>query len=71
MRRGTAAVFGAAAVVGLYLVAVGGWPIALVGALSIAAGLASSPSTAVVFDPFEADYRRRIAEAAWSGGDTP
>jgi 1,4-dihydroxy-2-naphthoate octaprenyltransferase len=40
VRRGAAAVFAAAAVVGLYLVAVGGWPIALVGALSIAAGLA-------------------------------
>jgi 1,4-dihydroxy-2-naphthoate octaprenyltransferase len=40
VRRGVAAVFAAAAVVGLYLVAVGGWPIALVGALSIAAGLA-------------------------------
>jgi 1,4-dihydroxy-2-naphthoate octaprenyltransferase len=40
VRRGMAAVFAAAAVVGLYLVAVGGWPIALAGALSIAAGLA-------------------------------
>jgi 1,4-dihydroxy-2-naphthoate octaprenyltransferase len=42
MRRGTVAVFAAAAAVGLYLVAVGGWPIALVGALSIAAGVAYS-----------------------------
>jgi 1,4-dihydroxy-2-naphthoate octaprenyltransferase len=40
VRRAAAAVFAAAALVGLYLVAVGGWPIALVGALSIAAGLA-------------------------------
>ena len=35
VRRGAAAAFAAAAVVGIYLVAVGGWPIALVGALSI------------------------------------
>jgi 1,4-dihydroxy-2-naphthoate octaprenyltransferase len=40
MRRGTVAVLGAAALVGLYLVAVGGWPIAVVGALAIAAALA-------------------------------
>jgi 1,4-dihydroxy-2-naphthoate octaprenyltransferase len=40
MRRAIAFVFGAALLVGGYLVAVGGWPIALVGALSIAAGLA-------------------------------
>jgi 1,4-dihydroxy-2-naphthoate octaprenyltransferase len=42
MRAATAAVFAGAALVGLYLVAVGGWPIALVGALSIGAGLAYS-----------------------------
>jgi len=40
MRRGTAFVFAAAALVGLYLIAVGGWPIALIGVLSIAAGVA-------------------------------
>jgi 1,4-dihydroxy-2-naphthoate octaprenyltransferase len=40
MRRAIAVVFGAALLVGGYLVAVGGWPIAAVGALSIAAGLA-------------------------------
>jgi 1,4-dihydroxy-2-naphthoate octaprenyltransferase len=40
MRIGTAVAFSAAVVVGLYLVAVGGWPIALIGAFSIAAGLA-------------------------------
>ena len=40
LRRGTALVFGLAALVGLYLVARGGWPIAALGALSIAAGLA-------------------------------
>jgi 1,4-dihydroxy-2-naphthoate octaprenyltransferase len=40
MRRAIACVFGAALLVGGYLVAVGGWPIAVVGALSIAAGLA-------------------------------
>jgi 1,4-dihydroxy-2-naphthoate octaprenyltransferase len=40
MRQAVFAVFAAAAGVGLYLVAVGGWPIALLGALSIAAGLA-------------------------------
>jgi 1,4-dihydroxy-2-naphthoate octaprenyltransferase len=37
---GTAATFGAAALLGLYLTAVGGWPILLVGALSILSGLA-------------------------------
>jgi 1,4-dihydroxy-2-naphthoate octaprenyltransferase len=40
MRGGAAIVFGAAAGVGLYLISVGGWPIALIGALSIAAGVA-------------------------------
>ena len=40
VRSGTALAFGAATGVGLYLVSVGGWPIALVGALSIAAGIA-------------------------------
>jgi 1,4-dihydroxy-2-naphthoate octaprenyltransferase len=40
MRRAIAVAFGAASLVGLYLVAVGGWPIAVVGALAIAAGLA-------------------------------
>jgi 1,4-dihydroxy-2-naphthoate octaprenyltransferase len=40
LRAGTLLVFAAAAAVGLFLVAVGGWPIALLGAASIAAGLA-------------------------------
>jgi len=40
MQGGAALVFGAAAGVGVYLIAVGGWPIALIGALSIAAGVA-------------------------------
>jgi len=40
MKVGTAVAFGSAALVGAYLVAVGGWPIALIGLLSIAAGLA-------------------------------
>jgi 1,4-dihydroxy-2-naphthoate octaprenyltransferase len=40
MKLGTAAAFAAAVAVGLYLVAVGGWPIVLIGAFSIAAGLA-------------------------------
>lgn len=40
MKTGTALAFGCAALVGLYLVGVGGWPIALIGILSIAAGLA-------------------------------
>lgn len=39
MRRGMAAVFAAAAFVGLYLVHVGGWPIAVAGLLSIAAAI--------------------------------
>jgi 1,4-dihydroxy-2-naphthoate polyprenyltransferase len=40
MRRGAALVFGVAALLGLYLIAVAGWPIAVVGAASIAAGVA-------------------------------
>ncbi len=40
MKIGTAAAFGSAVLVGVYLVAIGGWPIAVVGVLSIAAGLA-------------------------------
>jgi 1,4-dihydroxy-2-naphthoate octaprenyltransferase len=40
MRTGTALVFAAAALIGLYLIAVGGWPILLIGVLSIAAGIA-------------------------------
>jgi 1,4-dihydroxy-2-naphthoate octaprenyltransferase len=39
MRGGIALVFGAAALIGLYLVVVGGWPVALAGLLSIAAGI--------------------------------
>ena len=40
MRIGTAIAFAAAVGVGLYLVAVGGWPIVFIGVFSIAAGLA-------------------------------
>jgi 1,4-dihydroxy-2-naphthoate octaprenyltransferase len=40
MKIGTAVAFGSAALIGAYLVGVGGWPIALIGVLSIAAGLA-------------------------------
>ncbi|MDH3521215.1 MAG: 1,4-dihydroxy-2-naphthoate polyprenyltransferase [Myxococcales bacterium] len=40
VRRGAALVFAAAGLVGLYLIAVAGWPIALLGTLSIAAGIA-------------------------------
>ena len=40
VRLATYLAFGAAAAVGLYLAFVGGWPILLIGALSIAAGLA-------------------------------
>ena len=40
MKIGTAVAFGSAALVGAYLVGVGGWPIAMIGLLSIAAGLA-------------------------------
>ncbi len=39
MRTGTLWAFGAAALAGLVLVALGGWPIAVLGALAIAAGL--------------------------------
>jgi 1,4-dihydroxy-2-naphthoate octaprenyltransferase len=40
MKIGTAVAFGSAALVGIYLVGIGGWPIAMIGLLSIAAGLA-------------------------------
>jgi 1,4-dihydroxy-2-naphthoate polyprenyltransferase len=40
VKRGALVCFGAAALVGLYLVYVGGWPILLLGILSIAAGWA-------------------------------
>ncbi len=42
MKIGTAVAFGSAALVGVYLVGIGGWPIAMIGILSIAAGLAYS-----------------------------
>jgi 1,4-dihydroxy-2-naphthoate octaprenyltransferase len=51
MKVGTAVAFAAAIAVGLYLVAVGGWPIALIGAFSIAAGLAYTGG------PFAFGYR--------------
>ena len=40
VKRGAAACFALAALMGLYLIAVGGWPILLLGVLSIAAGWA-------------------------------
>src|SRR5664279_770027 len=40
VKRGAAACFALAALMGLYLVAVGGWPILLLGMLSIASGWA-------------------------------
>jgi 1,4-dihydroxy-2-naphthoate octaprenyltransferase len=40
MKVGTAVAFGCAMLVGVYLVAIGGWPIVAIGLLSIAAGLA-------------------------------
>ena len=51
MKIGTGVAFAAAIAVGLYLVAVGGWPIALIGAFSIAAGLAYTGG------PFAFGYR--------------
>jgi 1,4-dihydroxy-2-naphthoate octaprenyltransferase len=51
MKIGTFLVFGLAALVGLYLVSVGGWPIVLIGILSIAAGLAYTGG------PFAFGYR--------------
>jgi 1,4-dihydroxy-2-naphthoate octaprenyltransferase len=40
VRRATIVVFALAVLIGLYLVAIGGWPILLIGLLSIAAGVA-------------------------------
>lgn len=42
MRLGMVVVFGAAALIGLYLVAVGGWPVAITGLAAIVAALAYS-----------------------------
>ena len=39
VRRATALTFGLAALVGIYLIVVGGWPILVIGLLSIAAGV--------------------------------
>jgi 1,4-dihydroxy-2-naphthoate octaprenyltransferase len=39
MRNATIAVFGLAAILGLYLIRVGGWPIVIIGAASIASGV--------------------------------
>jgi len=40
MRRGAALAFGGATLLGLYLIAVAGWPVVAIGAASIAAGVA-------------------------------
>ena len=40
MRTGMGAVFGAAAVIGVYLIVVGGWPVALIGLTAILAAIA-------------------------------
>jgi 1,4-dihydroxy-2-naphthoate octaprenyltransferase len=40
LRRGTTLVFGLAALVGVYLIAVGGWPILLIGVVAILSALA-------------------------------
>ncbi|MCH8161680.1 MAG: 1,4-dihydroxy-2-naphthoate polyprenyltransferase [Chloroflexi bacterium] len=40
VRIGTGIVFGGAAAIGVYLIVVGGWPILVIGALSILAGIA-------------------------------
>jgi 1,4-dihydroxy-2-naphthoate octaprenyltransferase len=39
VRNGMIATFGAAALIGVYLIVVGGWPILVIGVLSIAAGV--------------------------------
>jgi len=51
MRRAIACTFGAAALVGVYLVFVGGWPIVAIGIAAIAAGLAYTGG------PFPFGYR--------------
>lgn len=51
MLTGTGVVFGAAALIGLYLVIVGGWPILLIGAVSIVCALAYTAG------PFPLAYR--------------
>jgi 1,4-dihydroxy-2-naphthoate octaprenyltransferase len=51
MRRAIALAFGAAAAIGVYLVSVGGWPIAAIGVVSIAAALAYTGG------PFPFGYR--------------
>ena len=51
LKVGTAAAFAGATLIGVYLVAVGGWPIAMIGILSIVAGLAYTGG------PFAFGYR--------------
>lgn len=51
MLVGTGIVFGAAALIGLYLIVVGGWPILLIGAVSIVCALAYTAG------PFPLAYR--------------
>jgi 1,4-dihydroxy-2-naphthoate octaprenyltransferase len=51
MLTGTAAVFGLAALIGVYLVAVGGWPILVIGAVSIVCAVAYTAG------PFPLAYR--------------
>jgi 1,4-dihydroxy-2-naphthoate octaprenyltransferase len=51
MRAGIAVAFGAATLIGLYLVIVGGWPVALAGLLAIAAGITYTGG------PFPLGYR--------------
>jgi 1,4-dihydroxy-2-naphthoate polyprenyltransferase len=53
VKRGAIACFAAAALAGLYLVFVGGWPILLLGLLSIAAGLAyTGGPLPIAYTPF-------------------
>lgn len=51
MLAGTAVVFGAAALIGVYLVSIGGWPILLIGVLSIICAVAYTAG------PFPLAYR--------------
>jgi len=81
MRAGMAVVFGLAGLVGLYLVAVGGWPIAAIGLVSIAAALAytggpwpfgyrglGDPAVFLFFGLFAVVGTTYVQTLSWSAG---
>lgn len=79
VRRGIAIAFGLAALLGAYLASVGGWPIVLIGVLSVASGLAytggpwpfgyhglGDPFVFVFFGPVAVTGTAYLQSGAWS-----